>query len=864
MAKTITVKDSSGGEREVADNPENIKIAKDNGFTIDRGFVSDALDFQRGAMEGGVVGRGARTVVEPTLKALGVDVKEPPVIDHSGKITVIDFSGGKREVKDNPENRKLAEENGFKIASAAQVEAADILSRPEYQGARGAGNVLQNKLESEYFLGAPEMARKTSMSEAEKLAWEQMKEDHPFASAAGTVGGIAASLATPGLNGAKVAKWVEQGAVRGLEALGIRATESTAAKAATIIAKEGAAGVAYSAPRALAEGVINKDPKAAVEHLGVGLGVGLTFGLGRFGLGQLAEKLTSGGVGAIDAAGNATSLPSVGEKMLADQAGLKIGQQADMPPTMINDLVEAGVFKGTKKEIAENILNLAQENGPKIGGVMKSLDKGLLGAMEKEAPGLGEVHGFNFNKAAAEISALGHGFSGPLEKNLGKIVEDSANQVLAKGEQFANKEGSLPFEKAQELKVFLNNEAKWDTLGKAAVPTAENNLRQQIATIAKTELENAADRVATASGDAKLISEWGTAKNLYKYSKQLESLADKTLNSKGTSYLPDIIGLHSIGAGMVGHAIAPGVGGLAAGFATNYAKKILANAYKEYGKTQMGLWLMKRAASDDFASYLLVDASAAGKARINQIPEQLKNLTIQGTIAATTHDPIKKILGEEASGLSKEQQFNKLSSCITQSQADPAGTRERLDRAFAPIAEKHLAIADGLKEDSLKKMEYIYNILPKNPDANKPFVRNEKWKPTKIQLNDFNKQLAVADDPFHVISELKAGTLTSKQVATLSYLNPEILQAMRDEVAKIAYSGKAPDLTYQQKLQVSLLMGQSMVKSLDYIQPAQAAYQGFGPVDPGAAGPPPTGRAPKMNPKSAEKHATLSQRLNGK
>ncbi len=839
--------DSDGKEFTAKDTAENRVSVKNQGYTITEGLGKTITEVARGAdevMGDHVISKYSPTMIVPRLVTKGVaglgDARTNEEI-RADKLIYEDSDGKQFTTTNNPENVKALTEQGYKIH--------DLTT----EGARGMASAFGEQSQNQYLFGIPHMLDNPE----EKKRHEDLAKENPVSNIAGGVAGTAASLLTPGLNGAKAASLAERASVLGLEKLGVEGV-SLGGKAAQIIAGEAARGVTYATPHALAEAVINEDPKKAGQELLLGLGIGGLFGVGRFGVGQAVEKIA--------AKVTPELLNEKANQLLLDQAGLTAAQKVKLPDEekAVQLLVENGVFGSSKKETAQNIKKLVEESGPGVGKVVSSLDKGLEKAIEMPKPEGMSVFGFDYRKLSSEISALSHDMVGPLREGEKKIVEDSANQILAVGDKFATKEGSLTFEKAQELKKIMQGEANYRTDASDNV----NMTRKAIASMTRQEMEMAADRTATAVADPKLIEQWGKYRGIFAAGKTLEKAADKVLNAKGeTSSILDL-GLHHIGpfkaAGVYAGHLAGPIGAYVGGAIGGKADKLLFSYLKENVGTKMALWLKKQANNPDLPSYIALAASANAKEKIAGISGAIENMAVRGAVAATTHDPIKKILGEEANGRSKDQQFDMFSKHVTDSQGNPEATKAHINQLLSPIAEKHLAMGDSLMEDSLKKMEYIYNILPKNPDANKPFVRNEKWKPTKIQLNDFNKQLAVADDPFHVISELKAGTLTSKQVATLSYLNPEILQAMRDEVAKIAYSGKAPDLTYQQKLQVSLLMGQSMVKSLDYIQPAQAAYQGFGPVDPGAAGPPPTGRAPKMNPKSAEKHATLSQRLNGK
>ena len=77
------------------------------------------------------------------------------------------------------------------------------------------------------------------------------------------------------------------------------------------------------------------------------------------------------------------------------------------------------------------------------------------------------------------------------------------------------------------------------------------------------------------------------------------------------------------------------------------------------------------------------------------------------------------------------------------------------------------------------------------------------------------------------------------------------------KITKIAYSGKV-QLSYQQKLSVSLLMGENMVKSLDYMEPLQSSYMITGAPPESTGG----GKKPKMDSKkNPAANPTTAQRL---
>ncbi len=163
-----------------------------------------------------------------------------------------------------------------------------------------------------------------------------------------------------------------------------------------------------------------------------------------------------------------------------------------------------------------------------------------------------------------------------------------------------------------------------------------------------------------------------------------------------------------------------------------------------------------------------------------------------------------------------------------------------------------------MQQDFNNKVLYLHQILhEKNNTEISPFKKQEKYQPTTSDLKEMTDQLAIAQNPFALLNGLKNGTVTAKQVATASVLNPAILQQIREEITKEAYSGKS-NLTYQQRLSASVIMGQAMDKSLKILPQLQSVYAT-----------PNTNQQPKKSPKlnvskMPSAQATTAQRISGK
>jgi len=163
--------------------------------------------------------------------------------------------------------------------------------------------------------------------------------------------------------------------------------------------------------------------------------------------------------------------------------------------------------------------------------------------------------------------------------------------------------------------------------------------------------------------------------------------------------------------------------------------------------------------------------------------------------------------------LSKDQQFARLADKINSAYANKEAQVQHTQEMVEGLSQPHPELAQGLSEAMQKKLEYLYTILPKNPNQPRPFMHDSEWHPTPAQLNEFQKQLAVANDPFHALEELKAGTLSASQVATLAVINPDILQKMRSELIRVSMD-KHAKLDYQQRLTMGIMLGEKIDEGL--------------------------------------------------
>lgn len=604
-------------------------------------------------------------------------------------------------------------------------------------------------------------------------------------------------------------------------------------------------GAIISAPETIARAALDKDFKGAAENLAIGGGLGTALSVGFKGLGAATTAIQNvRTAGALENASREMGLTTLDKSML-----------------------------GTAEQQAGFLKQLGQEGVGEAGAASKTLDvlnkmaqgEGLLPVAMK----LDDVaEKIPFSTMAAGAQKIGEEAI-PLTR-VGGTVDVSrpvVQEFIDTLEKLADKKGDLKLSD-------LIQSAKM-----AGEKTSESEFGNFYRGINESFLNDAVKigNDAATKSDAKLASQWSQSVYNQQIAKAIpKSFAEFEAKTAALKVKPnkidiaDFIGqalkskvTHYI-AGAAGHA----VGGLPGAVVSYGVSKGLEKIYdiargylsNPHNPSKMTGWLAKQLDNPHLASYLILDANAAGAAKIAEVPKLLMSTSVK----VGTSDPIKELLGPHANGLSKAQQFNKLSSSLANMAGNPEARDQHLSSIVMPISAQHPELATALKAEYENKIQYLNQIIPKDPNPPQPFSKKADWKPSKAEMDDFENQLRVAQNPYVIVQRLKEGKLTPKEVATASILNPAILANIREEMTKMAFSGKV-DMTYQQRLAASTLMGESMHASLNNVQQLQQVY---GPV--GQAGMP----APPTKPGKGGSHVradhlpaskeTMSQRLMGK
>lgn len=239
-----------------------------------------------------------------------------------------------------------------------------------------------------------------------------------------------------------------------------------------------------------------------------------------------------------------------------------------------------------------------------------------------------------------------------------------------------------------------------------------------------------------------------------------------------------------------------------------------------------------------FLSYKMLQMRGAGQAIV---PSQVKAVFDYAKAAAEGNMAINKALG----GLFANKPV------FPPSKVPSDADRQRLDRYVTQVRKNPDALGNVAKDlqDQMpdhtgplamvatQAANYLTSIKPQSPLG---LPLDTKVKPNAQQIGEYNRQLAIAQQPLMVFKHMQDGTLTPKDLATLSAVHPGAYQQYKQKVmTELATPGL--QIPYKTRISMSLFLGQPIDSTM-----TPAGIMGAQPLPPQQQ---PQGGAPGNRPK---------------
>ena len=144
--------------------------------------------------------------------------------------------------------------------------------------------------------------------------------------------------------------------------------------------------------------------------------------------------------------------------------------------------------------------------------------------------------------------------------------------------------------------------------------------------------------------------------------------------------------------------------------------------------------------------------------------------------------------------------------------SDPQYFEEQFNKNNAELIFAYPAMVEPLKNKLYKQVEYLAQTLPKEEPGR--FIFDGPKPVSDLQKQEFERRADVIEDPRHILNSLKNNSLTSDAVSVFKVFYPNLYQQVVRKIFDLAPEDVSK-LNYDQKQQVSILLGQPMTNALD-------------------------------------------------
>jgi len=398
-------------------------------------------------------------------------------------------------------------------------------------------------------------------------------------------------------------------------------------------------------------------------------------------------------------------------------------------------------------------------------------------------------------------------------------------------EEFDNvsRKPDVGFADTQKLKKFLRDQTSFTDI------TNVGNVKKQAYTILRDALTKAEDEAAAKTGGAVVMDALQKDRAAY----ALEQVFGKNIDAQSAKDIGKTIGETLTGYHISHRAGIAGVAAHLTGLPHAAPIAVAGVLLQKWGK---GIF-EKKALSGAIRKIIGETANphtALVKEAVNQldlhISDKVKDLVgLLGTSAVVkAHDPNDHSLGEHLPnggvGLNKEKQLEALKDMAHQPLQQ---VTNHLGDITGEMRKEGLhQVADEYTQHQLRIMKLMQMALPQDDLMKKsmPFAAQVDAKEiSPATITNFKNLMQIAQDPTHLLEKVKSNTITPYDVAVCEAINPVALSKIRQALLDEAIKSK-PNTTYQQRLSLSVIMGQNLDESTAQLPVLQSVYSGVSPT----------------------------------
>lgn len=281
----------------------------------------------------------------------------------------------------------------------------------------------------------------------------------------------------------------------------------------------------------------------------------------------------------------------------------------------------------------------------------------------------------------------------------------------------------------------------------------------------------------------------------------------------------------AVGGAAFGHAgagalVGAGLAGKSSAATEEFVKDVTSKWLQSEG-AQVARKSLKEMAKDPFGSPLGQLMAQQG----NSVYEQAL-AKVPGILGALAGGEAPRVLTADAQKSIEERSPKSHSEALEQFKKDSehinriANNADHLTDVVSAIShtintDEHAAlIASMLQMKTFNIVKYLHESLPKPVLPPSPFTKEQTWQPTPQQLAQWNVIKAVAMDPLIVFQKLQDGTVTKGHTIAMQKIYPTLFRQLQKAVIQTSAHPKAPALSYQHRVKLSMLLDTPLDASL--------------------------------------------------
>jgi hypothetical protein len=744
-----------------------------------------------------------------------------------GPVTLIGASGKTYEADPNKVANALAT-NKYRLQTPDEELKSRVAKQEAAKGVAGSVTEAAKSFANQALLGIPGAIAEANETPEQKAEREAREAYHATGRTIAGIGGFGLSTLLGGelFKGVGLAGEAAEHVIAPAEAIGEASLGTRLAAKAANYATQGAL---MSSPQALIDAAAG-DPKKAAETLLWGIGAGGVLGAG-------GELLSSAASGVGEALVNRIKDPKTQEWLdnWANERTLKaFGAERsqlnklskERMAELANFAHDEGLLKvgSSRQEIGDLVEKAKDKWGGELGNTVESLD-GLLHRGEGAA--VGPKPPPEIINAAIKPGQLGDAIRAaldgpemqmPMNADQARALDQVAKSADALESKLVNGERVIPFKDAQDFVSALRK--KWvgavnRSLNEGGVKgletvTALDQMKASAYQVARDFVHGAADNVAKASGEPKLVGAMVAAKQNYAKLAQLENFA-ATLDRVGAGNkfvgLTDTIHMGNGPLSSATQALGAAIGSLAGpggaivgsqiGKVPGIALDFMAKKWMEDKGLVAISAIAKRAAKEGPEVFSAVMASEGAKrleATMGAVQDTIRNMAVRGIVntnPSNASDHMRHLLGGSVQGLDADQSYGKLSQRLTNLANNPTALAAATSNAAAPFGAGSPQLGAAYQAQIMQAIQYLHAALPKPPAPAAPFEPDD-WAPSAQDKLAFHDKAEIVNNPMRAMIHMERGTLSDAHLDALQQVYPSVLGEMRNSI--LAFSAKHPDV----------------------------------------------------------------------